>query len=139
LPADLKLVEPRLAALREPFRFVQTIHCLDGGTIGIDIVDAKGNREQFAIVCELGSDDCYERVFVGAYHHSQPGAAPVAHPAETKQQLIRILARYSGNDPYTDAALAKLRGWPTDWTRVWLHRRQGSYNYFDCSACVDRI
>jgi hypothetical protein len=78
VPPDAKLVEPRLTALEEPFRFVQTIHCLDGGTIGIEIVDAVRNREQFAIVCELGSDDCYERVFVGAYHHRQPGASPVA-------------------------------------------------------------
>ena len=120
------LVEPRLTSLREPFQSCAVNYYMDGGSIGIDIVDAAGRKEQFAIACHLGSSERYERVFVGALHDALPG---VANSTATKQALILVLAEHRNGDPYIDVALAELANRPLDWARCWVHRYQGHYNH----------
>ena len=62
------LVEPRLLALHEPFIAVWATYFTDGGSIGIDITDAWGNREKFAIPNRMFHNEGYQKVFVGALH-----------------------------------------------------------------------
>jgi hypothetical protein len=122
------LVEPRLVALEQPFERVSACYYLDGGSVGVEIVDARGRCEQFAIPCHMGSDERYERVFVGALYDDKPGAVQVADSYATKQELAYLLAKYSNGDPYTDLALAMLSGRPDDYLRVLIHRMSGNFN-----------
>src|SRR5436190_17845697 len=75
---DVSRVEPRLRALQKPYRSVTTGYAMDGGSIGIEIVDRNGIREQFAIPAHLGDTNPYSKVFVGAMHDRRPSAVLVA-------------------------------------------------------------
>ena len=101
---DPALVEPRLVALREPFQRVKSFYYYDGGSIGLEIADADGKIEQFAIPSHLGSSIRYQRVFVGADYDSRPTAIEVENPEATKQALLVILSKYGKADPALDWA-----------------------------------
>ena len=46
---DPERVHPRLRALQQPYQSVKAVYYMDGGSIGIEIVDRGGSREQFAL------------------------------------------------------------------------------------------
>jgi hypothetical protein len=121
------LVEPRLTALREPFQEVKSYYYYDGGSIGIELKDADGKTEKFAIPSHLGNPVRYKRVFVGADYDNRPGAIEVEHPEETKQTLIVILSRYSHGDPALDWATLCLTDRASDRWRVLRHSWKGDY------------
>lgn len=123
------LVEPRLTRLKEPFTDVQVLHYWDGGSIGVQITDADGFVERFALPIKLRSREKYDQVFVGAIHARKPGAVEVANSMATKQELSYLIARYGKNDPYADSAVAKLSNRPFDWLRVYLHHYRGNYDW----------
>jgi hypothetical protein len=82
---DVNRVEPRLRSLKQPISIVETVYYMDGGSIGIELIDREGKKEQFASPSHLGSDESYVRVFVGAMHDSNPGAVEVADSERNKR------------------------------------------------------
>ena len=124
---DLTRVEPRLRSLQTPYRSVTTGYYMDGGSIGIEIVDGTGQREQFAIPAHLGDTNRYGRVFVGAMHDRKPGATEVADSENTKRMLIQILAATSGRSPHDDYCLMALRRRPSDYAVCLIHKWRGQY------------
>jgi len=91
---DIQQVHPRLRILQQPFQSVKAFFFWDGGSIGFEIVDRDGRREQFAIPAYLGESNHYTTVFVGAIHARKPGAVEIAQPEQTKRMLICILRDY---------------------------------------------
>ena len=122
---DRSRVEPRLLALREPYRKVEAASYLDGGSVGVRITDAEGRVEEFAIPNRFDKADDYRRVFVGALHADRPGAVEVAHGLATKHAIVLVLFRYSHGDPEVDFARAVLSRRATDFVKVLVHRLGG--------------
>jgi hypothetical protein len=109
--------------LREPFTTVRAAYFLDGGSVGIEIVDRDGKRELFALPGGLEERRRYSRLFVGAVHDRREGALEIDAPEHTKLMLIDILATYPRLSPEHDLCLASLSRRPVDFVR-YLVRRQ---------------
>jgi hypothetical protein len=118
---DLQKVHPRLGELQQPYRKMKTYFWLDGGSIGIEIVDRDGRQEQFAICAKLGDTKRYTRVFVGALNDSFPNAVEVSEPEDTRRMLTRVLSDYHDRTPWDDANLQSLRGYPKDYVKCLYH------------------
>jgi hypothetical protein len=114
-------VHPRLLALKKPYQTVSCEYFMDGGSVGINIVDHDGKIEQFAIPAHLGESNRYTKVFVGAIHDSVPGAFEIENPKPTKLMLIRILATDPNRSQADDHCLAVLRKSPFDYLRVFIN------------------
>ncbi len=100
---------------------------MDGGSIGIEIVDRDGRREQFAIPARLGDTNPHTKVFVGAMHDRKAGAIEVTDSEHTKRMLIQILAATPGRTPQDDFCLMQLRRRPSDFARCLIHKWRGHY------------
>jgi hypothetical protein len=121
---DLSRVCPQLLSLQKPYQSIKTVYFLDGGSIGIEIVDRNNMREQFALPIHL---DGYKRVFVGGLHDRQEGAIEIADPEATKHMLIGILRDCPMRNAQDDACLMHLRRRPIDIVRVLIHKLRGDY------------
>jgi hypothetical protein len=128
---DPARVHPRLRDLREPYQSIRACFFLDGGSIGIKIVDRDGHREDFAIRAHLGDKDSYTRVFVGALHDQSPDAVEISDPEHTRRMLTRIIADRPDRSAYDDADVLLLRRYPKDYIRVLWHRWCGHYDNED--------
>ena len=124
---DLARVEPRLRSLQQPYQSVATSYYTDGGSVGIEIVDREGRREQFAIPAHLGDTNRYMRVFVGAMYDRKPGTIEVADSEHTKRMLIHVLAAMPHRTPHDDFCLMSLRRRPSDFAVCLIHRLTGQY------------
>jgi hypothetical protein len=124
---DITRVKPRLRSLRQPYQSVKTGYKMDGGSIGIEIVDRDGKREQFALPAHLGDTNRYTRVFVGSLHDRKPGTTEVMDAENTKRMLIQILAATPGRAPYDDFCLVALRRGPSDFVLCLIHKWAGHY------------
>jgi hypothetical protein len=111
---DAALVEPRLLALKEPYRNVTTAYYADGGSIGIQIIDRDGRKEQFAIPARLGEKNHYTKVFIGAMYDQKPGAIEVSDSEQTRLMLIHVLESMPDRSPDADVGLRMLRHSPLD-------------------------
>ncbi|MHB9010355.1 MAG: hypothetical protein ACYDC1_25905 [Limisphaerales bacterium] len=125
---DPARVDRSLLDLSTPYRSVEACYFWDGGSIGIELVDRDGKRQQFAIPAHMGDTDPHSRVFVGALHDRHAGAVEVADPEHTKHMLVRILADKTHRTPDEDAWLAILSRRPMDYAAVLLHRLRGHYD-----------
>ena len=119
--------KPRLRALQRPYQSVRTDYYLDGGSVGIEIVDRDGKREQFAIPAHLGETNRYAKVFVGAMHDSRPGAVEVSDSDQTKRMLIHVLAAMPHRAPYDDVCLMLLRRRPADYAHCFILKMEGAF------------
>ena len=129
LEYDIDRVDTRLRALQQPYQSVIAGYYLDGGSIGIGIVDRDGHREAFALPCDdLGATNSYDRVFVGAAHANWAGATEIAEAEHTKRMLVCILRDYPNRTSWDDYCLMKLRGHPVDFARDLIHKWKGDYN-----------
>lgn len=125
---DITHVEPRLKALQQPYQSVKFGYYMDGGSIGIEIVDHNGRREQFAIPSHLGDTNRYTKVFVGAMYDHKPNAVEITEPEHTKRMLIHILASMP-RTPWDDYYLMALRHRPVDFALCLIHKWRGDYKY----------
>jgi|JI10StandDraft_1071094.scaffolds.fasta_scaffold04413_19 hypothetical protein len=104
----MERVHPRLRALEEPYLRVESGVYFDGGSVGIEIVDATGAREQFALPAHLGVPNPYSRLYVGARHDSAPEAVEVYEPEDTKRRLIAILRDHLADNPANNSSFLSL-------------------------------
>jgi len=125
---DIQRVDSKLRALQRPYQSVKTEYYMDGGSIGIKIIDRDGRMEQFAIPSHLGAPDRYTKVFVGAMHDRTQGAVEIIKPEHTKRMLICILQNYPNRTAWDNFTLMVLRRRPVDFGRCLIHKWQGDYN-----------
>ena len=124
----IERVHPRLRVLKTPYQSVTTAYYMDGGSIGIKIVDRDGVMEQFAIPAHLGEPDRHTRVYVGVMYDRKPGAIEIENPMDTKRMLVSILAANPNRTPNDDFVLALLGCRPMDFAHVLFHRWKGDYD-----------
>ena len=122
---DREKVHPRLLSLQQPYKTVRTYYFMDGGSIGIEIVDREGRKEQFAVLALMGEPNPYTRVLVGGLHHRAPGAVELHDPESTRRMLICVLSDYPNRKASDNANLARLRGYTKDSITLWYHRCRG--------------
>jgi len=128
---DKSIIDERLTSLEEPFKSVGAGYYMDGGSVGIEIVDKNDTTLKIALpVIDFGDNRSYEEIFFGACHHNnlEDGSIEVKNPAETKLMLQDILHRYSNNDQRIDIALCAIRGRAVDYIRLIYHNMMGHYN-----------
>ena len=92
-------IDPRLGVLKQPYQKVEREIYLDGGSVGIEITDKDGRRQQFALpVHRMGNRVDYPKLYVGTMWVSpespDPKAIAVSDPAATIKRLFEILASY---------------------------------------------
>lgn len=124
---DPSRVDPRLLALQPPYRSVRTVIWMDGGSVGIEIIDRDGKCEKFAIPARLGETNRHSKVYVGALYDRRPGAVEIVDPDHTKRMLICILRDYPHRNAHDDFCLMLLRRYPKDVLRVFFHKLAGHY------------
>jgi hypothetical protein len=116
---DLNRVHPSLRQLATPYQSVGTSDCLDGGSIGVVIVDRDGRRLLLALPVSYQDGRKYPQLFIGATHTSKTGAVEVAFSEDTRRMLISVIEDHRSSAGDSDIALLSLRGAPRDHARLW--------------------
>jgi hypothetical protein len=125
---DRKKVDPALLALVPPFSKFQTSYYMDGGSIGIRLVDSRGRAQSFAL--PVDSDHSYPRLFVGAPHVSEPGTVEIPFNTDTRRLLISWMEEHRNPADSSDLALLYLRGNLRDYVRLGGHAATNVRNRF---------
>jgi hypothetical protein len=100
-----------------PFTTCRTDYYLDGGSIGIRLVDSKGQAEEFALPVSGTYWHTYPKLFVGAMYAGQPGAVEIPFSKDTRRMLVSWIEAYHGPGDNSGLALLDLRGSPLDCAR----------------------
>jgi hypothetical protein len=129
---DIQHVHPRLRALQQPYQNVKTHLYLDGGSIGIEIIDRNGQREQFALPVEVTVNPAnekwttaYKQVYIGAILKTDPNAVEITEPENNKWMLASILQVYPKRIYQDDLALMSLGRRPVDVMRCFIEKAAG--------------
>ena len=113
---DRRRVDPALLSLVPPFTTFATLYYMDGGSIGVRLVDSRGQAQSFAL--PVDNDHTYPRLFVGATHTNNSGAVEIPFGIDTRRMPISwIEANRTSNDS-SDLALLHLRGSSRDYARI---------------------
>ena len=115
---DISRVHSSLRELATPYQSVCAGFYLDGGSIGITIIDRDARKLELALPVSPEHGRSYPQLLIGATHHSKTGAVEVAFTEDTRRMLISIIEahRTPGND--SDITLVALRGAPRDYARI---------------------
>ena len=115
---DIERVDPRLRELVPPFQSVDAGVYLDGGSVGVSIVDRDSRRLELALPVSPEGGRRYPRLFIGAKHMSKTGAVEVAFSEDTRRMLVSVLEQHAHTTNFNDYALLGLRGAPRDYVRM---------------------
>lgn len=128
---DIRNVHPSLRGLVAPYRSVSTAYYMDGGSIGVSIVDGGGSRLDLALpVAADGPGRTYPRLFIGATHTSKPGAVEVPFSKDTRLMLISIIEQNRSPLDGSGIALTEMRGAPRDYGWVVKNRLGEVWQHF---------
>src|SRR5580765_4003022 len=119
---DLSRVHPSIRGLQEPYQSVTADYYLDGGSVGMEIIDRDGQKIQLAIPISDGPGDTgiYHRLYIGARYSKDANAVEVVFTKDTKRFLADVLSRYpAGPESDRDLALIALRGSARDYVGVY--------------------
>lgn len=117
-------VHPSVRELERPYQSVWTDFYLDGGSIGIRIVDRNSRTVELVFPVSIDSPRPlrYGRLFVGSVSPDDTNKLEVAHPEDTKRMLVEIVERYAPANQSRDVTLIELRGAPKDYVRAFVRR-----------------
>lgn len=126
---DKSIIDKKLTSLEEPFKSVGSSYYLDGGSVGIEIIDNNNIVLKIALPV-IDFERSYEQIYFGTCHigSSDEGIAEVKNSAETKLMLQDILHRYSKGNPQLVLGLCALRGRVIDYIKIIYHKKMGHYN-----------
>jgi hypothetical protein len=71
---DLDCVHPAIEALQVPYQSLTVCHYLDGGSLGIAIIDRDGKQLKLALPCAEDPGTRFNRLFLGALHALETNA-----------------------------------------------------------------
>jgi hypothetical protein len=114
---EIANVEPEIAGLQRPFSRVTAGYFLDGGSIGMEIIDANGKKLKLALpVGGEGTKQEYSRLVIGVEHIAElkktnaPPVKEIELNEDTRRFLTVVLRREAQSDVDRDAALMALGG-----------------------------
>jgi len=127
--SDKGAISKHLTELEEPFRSVETTHYLDGGSVGVRIVDERGREANFCLRADIGGGtQKYERLYYGALHYSEEPSFEISQSSDTILRLLEIMRDADGIERERDVSVASVSGRWRDFSRV-LWRRFVSREY----------
>ena len=103
-------VHPALLAIEEPLRHADARYILNGGTVVVGFVDARGQRFEFFLPPEFtGSEKTYPELVVGRWLGSRPDA--VKHPCseDSRKYVAMLLDKYMAPDSEKGLCVRELR------------------------------
>lgn len=134
-PVDLSRVHPRLSALKQPYRSVETSYYLDGGSIGVQITDADGQMVECVMPVSTNRNAPYPSVWLGTMKpgNSLTNGVPLSDPIESKKFLLKAVANSRPTTGDGVIAMIRARGWPKDYARALMFalRRNFWAPYFE--------
>ena len=108
---DSSSVSKYLSELEEPFQRVDAAYYLDGGSVDIRIVDARGRETDFCLRAALGDGERrYERLYYGALHYTEEPSSEIPQPSDTILRLLEIVRAAEGVSRDCDVAVASASG-----------------------------
>jgi len=118
---DITQVHPSLRELATPYQSVNTGYYLDGGSIGITIIDRDARRLELALPVSSERGRSYPKLFIGATHSSKTGAVEVAFSEDSRRMLISVIEHHRTSTDSSEIALVSLRGSPCDYAHICGH------------------
>jgi hypothetical protein len=117
---DISRVNLSIRTLRQPYQRVSAEYFLDGGSVGMEIVDRDGQKIELAVPIYDGpGDECtYHRLYLGARYWKNTNAVEVPFTEDTKRFLADVISHYA-TGPDRDCSLIALRGSPRDYVDVY--------------------
>jgi len=117
---DPARVHPSIRTLRQPYQRVTADYYLDGGSVGLEIIDRDGQKLQLAIPIYDGPGDTrtYHRLYLGARYFKNTNAVEISFTEDTKRFLAEVIGR-NATGPDRDLSLIALRGSPRDYVDVY--------------------
>ncbi len=107
-------VHPRVRDLQEPLQSLRVGYFLDGGSISINMVDARGTNLQFAVP-SWHDGGVHKSLFIDTlYHDTNAPGVQISEPAHTARHLQAVLHRHVEKIPSVDFPLA-----------IWRNRTRG--------------
>ena len=120
---DLGAVSKELSELSEPYQSVDTAYYLDGGSVGIRVVDADGLEAVFCMRADLSDGGRrYERLYYGALHYSEESPSEIPQSLDTVLRLLEIMRSTDGVDRERDIAVASVSGRWSDFSKIFWRK-----------------
>jgi hypothetical protein len=115
-PIDMTKVHPELRTLQFPLKQVEIGSYLDGGSVGMRLVDATGKKLEFNLPCTppLGT---LQALRFGSMEPSPERSTVVQSPKETERYLQRLADEHAPLNVNKVAALLSWRTAPRDCLR----------------------
>ncbi len=95
--------------IAEPIKVSQVFYYKDGGTIGIEITDAKENKHLFCLdgrflpTKEQPNEMGTRNLYLGATHPTKSGAKKVEVRGSEESALYGVMLRWANKHPHRDA------------------------------------
>ena len=130
--------------IADPVRIAQTFAWKDGGSIGIELIDAKDTKHLFCMdgrflpTKESPDEKGTRNLFIGAIHPTKPGAKMVEFRGPEESALYGVMLRIVNKHPEREVLLAKeideklwekRKLWATDMLDIHtlFHRLEGHF------------
>jgi hypothetical protein len=117
---DAAKLDPRFQKIHYPIRKVEVERYLDGGSVGISITDASGEKILSVISAGDNGAGIHREVHVDALNEKAPEAKRAAHPGDNINFLIQIMEQSAVPSDDRAVALLELRGYARDHLRAWF-------------------
>ncbi len=95
---DLSGEEAALARISVPLKSISGDMYLDGGSVYLQVVDAKNEEHDFAFPVSNGAVVSYPVVLSGTVHSTIAAGDPLADPVRAKKVLLELIERYRKKD-----------------------------------------
>jgi hypothetical protein len=119
--ADKLGVHPLFADLKEPVRVTGTRYYLDGGSIGLQVVDGRGLTNLFAFPVGYGGYRAkYSHFVAGVWHTGTNTHDRVPLDEQTRRYVCYLVETKSAGNIDEDLILVNLRGAPRDYASVFI-------------------
>ena len=119
-------VHPALLAIEEPLQSARGYYYFDGGSIGLELVDARGQPVAVALpVKRVGKDVTYPNLLVGTTHSSRPGGVSYPCSEDSRRFIAMLIDKYADEGIDRGFCLQHLRNAPLDvLRRIWYIHTQ---------------
>jgi len=89
--------------IAEPVKVSEVFYWKDGGSIGIEVTDAKGKKHLFCLDGRSLKENGTRNLFVGATYPSRPGATKVDYRGPEESALYGVMLRWANKHPRREA------------------------------------
>ena len=119
-------VHPELLAIEEPLQSATAHYYFDGGSIGLELVDARGQPVVLALpVKRMGEKVTYPQLLVGTTHSSRPGGVSYPCSEDSRRYMAMLIDKYAEEGVDRHFCLQQLRTAPLDvLRRIWYIHTQ---------------